>query len=151
MGGVGERSSIDGFPSSLSGRHRSKWIAFLSCSASFAFDPTSFLPLLGSEPIPVIGKENRSSFTAPGSVRIFLTKSSLIIRDQISISVDQAHHSFFTSGTSLLPSTLPILFFEMQISTPGLDHVSRTISVHMAQDDSTYRGRNGIGSFHVSP
>ncbi|EEF45662.1 conserved hypothetical protein [Ricinus communis] len=22
---------------------------------------------------------------------------------------------------------------------PGLDHVSRTISVHMAQDDSTYR------------
>lgn len=30
-------------------------------------------------------------------------------------------------------------------------HVSRTISVHMAQDDSTYRGRNGIGCFHVSP
>lgn len=37
------------------------------------------------------------------------------------------------------------------ISSPGLDHVSRTISVHMAQDDSTYRGRNGIGCFHVSP
>lgn len=35
--------------------------------------------------------------------------------------------------------------------SPGFDHVSRTISVHMAQDDSTYRGRNGIGCFHVSP
>lgn len=37
------------------------------------------------------------------------------------------------------------------ISSPGLDHVSRIISVHMARDDSTYRGRNGIGCFHVSP
>lgn len=37
------------------------------------------------------------------------------------------------------------------IRLPGFYHVSRTISVHMAQDDSTYRGRNGIGCFHVSP
>ncbi|KAK9082556.1 hypothetical protein Syun_031860 [Stephania yunnanensis] len=44
----------------------------------------------------------------------------------------------------------PLRIF-LLMDEPGLDHVSRTISVHMAQDDSTYRGRNGIGCFHVSP
>ena len=55
--------------------------------------------------------------------------------------------------------TLTSRVFEIWISSPGLDVTSSFLcfldgvffSVHMAWDDSTYRGRNGIGCFHVSP
>ena len=33
-------------------------------------------------------------------------------------------------------------FFSFLALSPGFDHVSRTISVHMAQDDSTYISRS---------
>jgi hypothetical protein len=92
------------------------------------------LALAPGPPFLFLGKRTVGAWEE-GSIRFFFTEK----KHSFGVSLDRTRKTAATP--KFLIKSHRALFY----------HVSRTISVHMAQDDSTYRGRNGIGCFHVLP